>query len=141
MRHLIKHLDLFDKFFIVLFTVLAIVSAFAGDWRGVLYLSIFVVFIFLLAAKDMRYSHLDQFNDHLLETVTELLKALGGKKIVKTTTIEFEVVKSKKEGNRGKKERVPKSKGSKKGAKSEATGTASVSERKSKTSKKNSEEK
>lgn len=154
MRHILKHLNLLDKIFIVLFLVLAVVAGITGDWRGVVFLVMFVILIFISGAKDMTISHLEQLVELQFKLLEDLTKAVGGSKIVKTTTTEFTLEKSKKaEGKKPneKKQRnedtanagrsrssSSRKRTASKTAKSEGAGTASVSNRKSKATKKNS---
>lgn len=147
MRHFIKHLSLFDKIFFLLFVSLAIISGITGDWRGVVYTSIFAIGVLLLAAKDITIKHQNDLIERTLEVAEYAIKALGGGKLIKTTTIEFSVEKKSKEG----KDNGENIKGTDKsgrsrsdstrktsGANAERKGTASVSNRKSKDSSKNS---
>ena len=156
MRHFIKHLSLFDKIFFLLFVALAIVSGITGDWRGVVYTSLFAIGILLLAAKDITIKHQTDLIERLLEVSEYAIKALGGGKLVKTETIEFSIEKSpkkaegkkpneKKQRNedtpnagRSRSSRSRKPAGSSKTANAKRTGTASVSNRKSSATKKNS---
>lgn len=154
MRHILKHLNLLDKIFIVLFLVLAVVSGITGDWRGVIFLVTFVILIFISGAKDSTISHLEQLVELQFKLLEDLTKAVGGSKIVKTTTTEFTLEKVSKEGKKpnAKKQRnedtanagrsrssSSRKRTASKTANASRTGTASVSNRKPKATKKNSE--
>ncbi len=155
MKHFIKHLSLFDKIFFLLFVSLAILSGITGDWRGVVYTGLFAIGVLLLAAKDITIKHQGEIIERTLEVAEYAMKALGGGKLIKTTTIEFSVEKSKKaEGKKPneKKQRnedkanagrsrsrsSKKPAGSSKTANAKGTRPASVPNRKPTNSKKNS---
>lgn len=156
MRHFIKHLSIFDKIFFLLFVSLAILSGVTGDWRGVVYTSLFALGILLLAAKDITIKHQSELIERTLEVAEYATKALGGGKIIKTTTIQFSVEKSSKkaEGKKpnekkqrnedtanagGSRSSSSRKRSTRKTANAKGTGTASVPNRKPKASKKNSE--
>lgn len=156
LKHFYKHLDLFDKVFIVFLIVLAVLSGFAGLWTSVAYLAVLLMFVFILKAKDITIKHQEDLIESLLELAEYATKALGGGKIVKTTTISFSVEKSSKKAE-GKKPNEKKQRNedtanagrsrssssrkrtTRKTANAKGTGTASVPNRKPKASKKNSE--
>lgn len=154
MRHFIKHLSLFDKIFFLLFVSLAILSGITGDWRGVVYTSIFALFILLLAGKDMTVDHLRKLIDLQFKLLDDFSNAVGGRKIVKTETTEFVLEKSpkkaegKKPNEKQRNEDTPNARrsrsgsskkpaGSPKTANRKGTGTASVPNRKPKATKTN----
>lgn len=155
MKHFIKHLSLFDKIFFLLFVSLAILSGITGDWRGVVYTGLFAIGVLLLAAKDITIKHQGEIIERTLEVAEYAMKALGGGKLIKTTTIEFSVEKSKKaEGKKpnekkqrnedtanagGSRSSKSRSRSTRKTANAKGTGTASVPNRKPKASKKNSQ--
>ena len=148
-KHFYKHLSLFDKLFIVFLIVLAVLSGIVGDWRGVIYMATFLIFVLIINAKDITIKHQSDLIERILEVAEYASKALGGGKIVKTETIEFSVEKvskkaeGKKPNEKQRNEDTPnagrsgsrsskKPAGSSKTAKSKGTGTASVSNRKPK---------
>ena len=154
MRHIIKHLNLLDKIFIVLFLVLAVLAGIVGDWRGVIFLVTFVILIFISGAKDSTISHLEQLVELQFKLLEDLTKAVGGSKIVKTTTTEFKLEKVSKEGKKpnakkqrnedtanagGSRSSSSRKRTASKTANAARTGTASVPNRKPKATKKNSE--
>lgn len=154
LKHFYKHLDLFDKVFIVLLLALGVLSGFVGAWDTVLYLSVTLLLVFILKLKDITIKHQSDIIERLLEVAEYATKALDGGKLVKKTTIEFSIEKSKKaEGKKPneKKQRnentanagrsrssSSRKRTASKTAKSEGAGTASVSNRKPKATKKNS---
>jgi len=148
-KHFYKHLDLFDKVFIVFLIVLGVLSGFAGLWVSVAYLFVLLMFVLILKSKDIVIEHQSDIIDRLFEVSEDILSTLGGRKIVKTTTIEFNVERKKprneKPSNqdtpnagRSRSSRSRKPAGSSKTANAKRTGTASVSNRKSSATKKNS---
>lgn len=152
LKHFYKHLSLFDKFFIVFLIVLAVLSGIVGYWRGVFYMATFLIFVLIINAKDITIRHQEDIIERLLELAEYATKALGGGKLIKTTTIEFSVDKSKKaegkkpnekkqrnedKANSGRSRSSKKPAGSSKTAKSKGTGTTSVPNRKPSATKKN----
>lgn len=154
LKHFYKHLDLFDKVFIVFILALGVLSGIAGAWITVAYLVILLLFVFVLKAKDITIKHQEDLIERLLELAELAGKALNGGKVVKTTTIEFSIEKVKKaEGKKPneKKQRnedtpnagrsrsgATKKRTASKTANASRTGTASVPNRKPKATKKNS---
>lgn len=149
MRHFIKHLSLFDKIFLVFLLLLGILAGVTGDWRTVLYVSVFAIGVLIIAGKDMTIDHLNKLIDMQFKLLDDFANAVGGRKIVKTETTEFTLEKvskkaeGKKPNEKQRNEDTPnagrsgsrsskKSAGSSKTAKSKGTGTASVSNRKPK---------
>lgn len=155
-KHFYKHLDLFDKLFIVFLITFGVLTAVLGDWQTTLYLFVLLLFVFILKAKDITIKHQEDIIERLLEVAEYATKALDGGKLVKKTTIEFSIEKSpkkaegkkpneKKQRNedtpnagRSRSSRSRKPAGSSKTANAKRTGTASVSNRKSSATKKNS---
>ena len=94
MRHFYKHLDLFDKVFIVFLILFGVLAGFAGAWETLVYLIVLLMFVFILKAKDITIEHQNDIIDRLFEVSEDMLSTLGGQ----TTTIEF-AVERKKSGN------------------------------------------
>lgn len=149
MRHFYKHLDLFDKVFIVFVVALMVLTGLAQAWVSLTYLAILLLFVFILKMKDITIEHQRQLLDEVFETLEMASDAIRGRKIVKTTTFSLERVKAKDEkpsnedkANTGRSRSGSKAKrtssSGKTTAKSKGTGTASVQNRQSKNSKKNS---
>jgi hypothetical protein len=154
LKHFYKHLDLFDKLFIVFLVSFGILTAIVGAWETTVYLFVLLLFVFIMKSKDIVIKHQEDLIERLLEVAEYATKALDGGKLVKKTTIEFSIEKSKaKEGNKPnekqRNEDTPnagrsrsgaskKRAGSSKTSNAKGTGTASVPNRKPKTAKKNS---
>lgn len=147
-KHFYKHLDLFDKVFIVFLIVLGVLSGFAGLWASVAYLFVLLMFVLILKSKDIVIEHQSDIIDRLFEVSEDMLSTLGGRKIVKTTTIEFNVERKKPRNEKPSNQDTPnagrsgsrsskKPAGSSKTAKSKGTGTTSVPNRKPSATKKN----
>lgn len=148
MRHFYKHLDLFDKVFIVFVILLGVLSGIAGAWITVAYLVILLLFVFVLKTKDITISHQEKIIEELFETLEVAADAIRGRKIVKTTTFSLEKVKRGKDEKSSNEDKTnagrSRSSSSRKRTASKKpnasrTGTASVSNRKPKATKKNSE--
>jgi hypothetical protein len=157
-KHFYKHLNLFDKLFIVFLIAIGVLSGIVGDWRGVFYMATFLIFVLILNAKDITIKHQSDLIERILEVAEYATQALGGGKIVKTETIEFSVEKSPKKAE-GKKPNEKKQRnedkanagrsrsrsrsskkpaGSSKTANAKGAGTNGVPQRKPKAPKKNS---
>lgn len=145
MRHFYKHLDLFDKVFIVFLILFGVLAGFAGAWETLVYLIVLLMFVFILKAKDITIEHQNDIIDRLFEVSEDMLSTLGGRKIVKTTTIEFAVERKKsgneKPSNKDKanagRSRSEAKKRKTSGANAKATGANGVPNMESKNSKKN----
>lgn len=145
MRHFYKHLDLFDKVFIVFLILFGVLAGVAGAWTTLVYLLVLLMFVFILKAKDITIEHQADIIDRLFEVSEDMLSTLGGRKIVKTTTIEFAVERKKPRNEKPSNEDSPnagRSRGEAKkrktsGANTETKRTASVPNRESKNPKKN----
>jgi len=153
MRHFIKHLSLFDKIFLVFLLLLGILAGVTGDWRTVLYVSVFAIGVLIIAGKDMTIDHLHKLIDLQFKLLDDFANAVGGRKIVKTETTEFtlEKVSKKAEGkkpnekkqrnedkaNSGRSRSSSSRKPTPKTANAKGTGTASVPNRKPSATKKN----
>ena len=145
MRHFYKHLDLFDKVFIVFLIVIGVLSGIVGDWRGVIYMATFLLFVLILKSKDIVIEHQSDLIDRVLEVAESATNVLGGRKIVETKTIEFSVERKKsgneKPSNEDKanagRSRSKASKRKTSGANAEATRANGVPNRKPKATKKN----
>jgi len=103
------------------------------------------MFVFILKAKDITIEHQADIIDRLFEVSEDMLSTLGGRKIVKTTTIEF-AVERKKSGNEkpsnedkanAERSRSEASKRKTSGANTKAKGANGVPNRESKNPKKN----
>ena len=146
MRHFYKHLDLFDKVFIVFLIVIGVLSGIVGDWRGVIFMFTLFLFVLILKSKDIVIEHRNDIIDRLFEVSEDMLSTLGGRKIVETKTIEFSVERKKsgneKPSNKDKanagRSRSEAKKRKTSGANAEATRANGVPNRKPKATKKNS---
>ena len=141
MRHFYKHLDLFDKVFIVFLILFGVLAGFAGAWETLVYLIVLLMFVFILKAKDITIEHQNDIIDRLFEVSEDMLSTLGGQ----TTTIEFAVERKKsgneKPSNKDKanagRSRSEAKKRKTSGANAEATRANGVPNRKPKATKKN----
>lgn len=155
LRHLFKHhLSKFDKFFLLFLVVLTGVDIYFQLWTGAIFNVFFAVFVIMLAAHKMINDHLSDLLDETLELMGTMAKGLEGRKIVETTTHEFKVEKITKEGKAKNEKSSNESKanaGRSRGGSSKKrntgskttnakrAGTASVQNRQSKNSKKDSQ--
>ena len=144
MRHTLKHLTKVDGFFLVFLAGLIGLSIYVGDWRGAIFSFFLVVYILVIARYRGEIEHRDKFIGKLLEDLEGILKAIEGRKVVKTTTYSLEKVKAKDGQKNKSKANESRTRGASSrrkpatGANSKAKGTASVSKRKSTRTAKNS---
>lgn len=144
MRHTLKHLSKIDGFLLVILLGLVGLSIYVGDWRGAIFSFFLGVYILVIAKYKAEIEHRDSFIRTLIKDLEGILKAIEGRAVVKTTTYSLEKVKAnngQKNKNKANASRTRKSTGGRKpatGANAKATRTASVSNRKSTRTAKNS---
>ena len=138
MRHTLKHLSKLDGFLLVFLLVLVGLSIYVGDWRGAIFSFFLAVYIIVITGYKAQIEHRDRFIETLLKDLDGILKAIEGRKIVKTTTYSLEKVKAKNGQKNKNKANASRTRSGRKPTSStnkKATGATSVSNRKPKATK------